>query len=116
MRPFARRTCNHRHPLPLVENGADDGIRTRDLRFTKPLLYQLSYVGVYLNFRNLLRAQVTVNRFVAGRARLDTIHQRCSPGMAVACPVRLAFGLIRDLGGVSLLFTHRAEKLIVTVC
>jgi hypothetical protein len=25
---------------------ADDGIRTRDLRFTKPLLYQLSYVGV----------------------------------------------------------------------
>jgi hypothetical protein len=46
MRPFARRTCNHRHPLTLVENGADDGIRTRDLRFTKPLLYQLSYVGV----------------------------------------------------------------------
>ena len=28
-----------------VEAGADDGIRTRDLRFTKPLLYQLSYVG-----------------------------------------------------------------------
>ena len=27
-------------------DGADDGIRTRDLRFTKPLLYQLSYVGV----------------------------------------------------------------------
>ena len=27
------------------EAGADDGIRTRDLRFTKPLLYQLSYVG-----------------------------------------------------------------------
>jgi hypothetical protein len=25
---------------------ADDGIRTRDLRFTKPLLYQLSYVGI----------------------------------------------------------------------
>ena len=28
-----------------MEAGADDGIRTRDLRFTKPLLYQLSYVG-----------------------------------------------------------------------
>src|SRR5438270_9226498 len=27
------------------EGRADDGIRTRDLRFTKPLLYQLSYVG-----------------------------------------------------------------------
>ena len=25
--------------------GADDGTRTRNLRFTKPLLYQLSYVG-----------------------------------------------------------------------
>src|ERR1700745_4542103 len=24
---------------------ADDGVRTRDLRFTKPLLYRLSYVG-----------------------------------------------------------------------
>ena len=28
-----------------VNDGADDGIRTRDLRFTKPLLYQLSYIG-----------------------------------------------------------------------
>ena len=26
--------------------GAEDGIRTRDLRFTKPLLYQLSYFGL----------------------------------------------------------------------
>ncbi len=25
--------------------GADEGARTLDLRFTKPLLYQLSYVG-----------------------------------------------------------------------
>ena len=29
----------------LATVGADDGIRTRDLRFTKPLLYQLSYIG-----------------------------------------------------------------------
>ena len=27
------------------QSGADNGTRTRDLRFTKPLLYQLSYVG-----------------------------------------------------------------------
>ena len=27
-------------------SGAEDGIRTRDLRFTKPLLYQLSYFGL----------------------------------------------------------------------
>jgi hypothetical protein len=26
-------------------NGANDRIRTGDLRFTKPLLYQLSYIG-----------------------------------------------------------------------
>ena len=31
--------------ISCVSIGADDGIRTRDLRFTKPLLYQLSYVG-----------------------------------------------------------------------
>ena len=31
--------------LSRAKAGADDGIRTRDLRFTKPLLYQLSYVG-----------------------------------------------------------------------
>ena len=33
------------HSAVRAKNGADDGIRTRDLRFTKPLLYQLSYVG-----------------------------------------------------------------------
>jgi hypothetical protein len=27
------------HPRGLIFNGASDGIRTRDLRFTKPLLY-----------------------------------------------------------------------------
>jgi hypothetical protein len=29
----------------VIRVGADDGTRTRNLRFTKPLLYQLSYVG-----------------------------------------------------------------------
>lgn len=36
MSPFTRGT---------PEKLADEGIRTLDLRFTKPLLYQLSYVG-----------------------------------------------------------------------
>jgi hypothetical protein len=46
MRWFARPVCSQLHSLESqIENGADDGIRTRDLRFTKPLLYQLSYVG-----------------------------------------------------------------------
>ena len=29
--------------LPHFKNGAGEGTRTHDLRFTKPLLYQLSY-------------------------------------------------------------------------
>ena len=32
-------------PRPMDGAGADDGTRTRNRRFTKPLLYQLSYVG-----------------------------------------------------------------------
>src|SRR3954468_16292060 len=32
-----------------IRVGADDGTRTRNRRFTKPLLYQLSYVGAALN-------------------------------------------------------------------
>ena len=34
-------------PPDHVRYGADDGTRTRNLRFTKPLLYQLSYVGAH---------------------------------------------------------------------
>ena len=30
-------------------NGANEGTRTLDLRFTKPLLYQLSYIGTSQN-------------------------------------------------------------------
>lgn len=33
------------HHEGFVENGANSRIRTDDLRFTKALLYQLSYVG-----------------------------------------------------------------------
>src|SRR4029453_18060571 len=40
-RPRWRRGVEHR-PSSV---GADDGTRTRNRRFTKPLLYQLSYVG-----------------------------------------------------------------------
>src|SRR5881628_2925 len=32
-------------PSAACSVGADDGTRTRNRRFTKPLLYQLSYVG-----------------------------------------------------------------------
>ena len=33
------------NPAPDCALGADDGTRTRNLLFTKQLLYQLSYVG-----------------------------------------------------------------------
>jgi hypothetical protein len=35
-----------RRGFALEKRTADDGVRTRDLRFTKPLLYRLSYVGI----------------------------------------------------------------------
>ena len=31
-----------------IRNGADDRIRTGDLRFTRALLYQLSHIGIAL--------------------------------------------------------------------
>ena len=31
--------------MPCLKAGANKGTRTLDLRFTKPLLYQLSYIG-----------------------------------------------------------------------
>src|SRR5664279_2128290 len=39
LRPAVDREAN------VIRVGADDGTRTRNRRFTKPLLYQLSYVG-----------------------------------------------------------------------
>ena len=45
--------------------GADDGIRTRDLRFTKPLLYQLSYVGAETERGNMPSARQAASRSAA---------------------------------------------------
>jgi hypothetical protein len=42
-----------RRGFALEKRTADDGVRTRDLRFTKPLLYQLSYVGKLFSNRHL---------------------------------------------------------------
>ena len=52
--------------------GADDGIRTRDLRFTKPLLYQLSYVGE-------MRGKATFPRKAE-----QAISRRCSAEFQIA--------------------------------
>jgi hypothetical protein len=48
-----------RSTLLQVKAGADDGIRTRDLRFTKPLLYQLSYVGKHIVIKYLRKKILT---------------------------------------------------------
>ena len=37
---------NSGSPSPLKINGAENGIRTHDLRITNALLYQLSYLGI----------------------------------------------------------------------
>ena len=52
--------------------GADDGIRTRDLRFTKPLLYQLSYVGT--RAANIASCQGPGNRTCDGRTLMLMIE------------------------------------------
>ena len=49
---------------------ADDGVRTRDLRFTKPLLYRLSYVGAKRT-KHCIQPRLTqvpyCRRFTAGQ-------------------------------------------------
>src|SRR5882762_5157581 len=57
--------------------GADDGTRTRNLRFTKPLLYQLSYVGAHGHIpqQNLAPANDR-----APRARGSSEAQAARPG------------------------------------
>ena len=57
---------------------ADDGIRTRDLRFTKPLLYQLSYVGT--SGKDAIR-------------RLGEQARTCSPFAAADCEMQQLYGL-----------------------
>ncbi len=53
--------------------GADDGIRTRDLRFTKPLLYQLSYVGVEL--ANIASTGAGYKRRYRGKVNVSPISR-----------------------------------------
>jgi hypothetical protein len=46
--PFRRRMLYSTELCDLNRDGATSRNRTRDLRFTKPLLYQLSYSGLSL--------------------------------------------------------------------
>src|ERR1035437_9735206 len=87
--PRSRLTCSV---------GADDGTRTRNRRFTKPLLYQLSYVGGRkgmltlrpLGSRMILAGSTRVKRNGAEPAkglpklitRLDSIFDRRAAGSA----------------------------------
>src|SRR5438874_12304373 len=60
---------------------ADDGIRTRDLRFTKPLLYQLSYVGTSGKdaIRRLAEQARTCSRFAVRSANQALQTRAASP-------------------------------------
>ena len=42
-------TCNLKNRHAKYEKKASGGVRTHDLRFTKPLLCQLSYAGVFFS-------------------------------------------------------------------
>ena len=51
----------------LAKRRAEDGIRTRDLRFTKPLLYQLSYFGLTAERGNMPPADEAASGSGVGR-------------------------------------------------
>ena len=55
---------------PHKNRKANEGIRTLDLRFTKPLLYQLSYVGnSFIN--NILRLCFNFDKYITTTQTLD---------------------------------------------
>ena len=77
-----------------MSNGADDGIRTRDLRFTKPLLYQLSYVGApsredYIA-RRLTQAKAVVGTGCSDRVVMRLLPEQPFQGRA-ECPAAFSF-------------------------
>src|SRR6266513_6515707 len=66
-----RPTSNVQHSTS--SETADDGIRTRDLRFTKPLLYQLSYVGA--RRANIAPSGAGHKRCYSGRTNVSPISR-----------------------------------------
>src|SRR6267142_1741272 len=86
------------HRLPLKRkrrrrksNKADDGIRTRDLRFTKPLLYQLSYVGAAE--AKITSGGVWHKHLYSGRTNVSPISRR-----AIRSGSRCSADLKRSIG------------------
>ena len=77
-------TLNFNDRTQINRSSADDGIRTRDLRFTKPLLYQLSYVGGK-------RAKHCI-RWRCEQAHEDRVMQARSGGLQSAAGRQLDIG------------------------
>src|SRR5256886_14570719 len=71
---FQHRTSEQSAIRNPKQRTADDGIRTRDLRFTKPLLYQLSYVGT--RGANIASCQGPGNRTCDGLTLMLEINSR----------------------------------------
>ena len=80
---YSKSATDSRHLTPDSYTGADDGTRTRNLRFTKPLLCQLSYVGANLRLCAGLSCALH-----AGEHCLLTWYDRRVPGPSrdTTCP------------------------------
>src|SRR5207247_7930776 len=92
---FQHRTSEQSAIRNPKQRTADDGIRTRDLRFTKPLLYQLSYVGTSdkVAIRGLGEQARNCSRFAVRSANQALQNPRC-----VAYPPRDGFADPRARG------------------
>src|SRR5881396_2902460 len=89
---FQHRTSEQSAIRNPKQRTADDGIRTRDLRFTKPLLYQLSYVGTSGKdaIRRLGEQARTCSRFAAADCEMQQLYGLptsvcCAPLLASTC-------------------------------
>jgi hypothetical protein len=79
MRSLARPAITIATPLQsTLTNGADDGIRTRDLRFTKPLLYQPELR------RRAERGKITSRRYGSKRQSLSLASVQAGRSSALA--------------------------------
>src|SRR6185436_7043595 len=73
-------------------NGASEGIRTLDLRFTKPMLYQLSYAGLLRSDLENSRGFFSLSSFPAfgPQSHQDSLitntHPYCSTLHSRECP------------------------------
>src|ERR1043166_4540212 len=112
-------------PAPMDGAGADDGTRTRNRRFTKPLLYQLSYVGDAHGQPRVVRAPGDDRARSFGRSSeadhasggASSCGSTGSVGVAAAVRgcftvVRGCFTVVRGFAAVAVRFVVAARSLV----